>query len=206
MMRCLLLGLGLLLVASGLNAGTQAPPFYRQPIDLSWFTKAVAESDELVVYEGLPHPGFEKADYEIELLRVPVFAVDKQMLYQRALAVEEADRGRLRTIFHDGEAWVKPMAGEYRMKLCGGFHADFAVGWLKKKDALAYALICFGCHEIRFVDRDHSVTTDLVPRGYADLRNILKEYRQERPVPGRDKRVKALKPPPPPLPKVEYLP
>jgi hypothetical protein len=166
----------------------------------------MAESDELVVYEGLPHPSFEKADYEVELQRVPVFAVDEQKLYQRTLVVKESDRERLRVIFQEGEAWVKPMVGGYSVKLCGGFHADYAVGWIKGANVLAYALICFGCHEIRFVDHDHIVTTDLVQRGYTDLRNILKEYRQERPLPGRDKRVQGLKPPPPPLPKIEYQP
>lgn len=133
--------------------------------------------DAIVVYEGLPHQVSERAVREVERQTKKTFQVGDELLYERPLAVSDKDRQALDSLFHGGALYVKWTG----MKLCGEFHADYAIEWRKKDARVGIALLCFGCREMIVLSSGRSSVVDLTSEGFEATRKILTKYRQERP-------------------------
>ncbi|MBX3737478.1 MAG: hypothetical protein KF715_12345 [Candidatus Didemnitutus sp.] len=183
-----LLGSGTLFGAVGLlfgNASDLAPP-------LPDFPRLLANATAVTVYEGLPHPLWEKRTFTEERRTKTNFELAGEFFYAEPLAVPATDLQGLEQIFRTTKVCV-PFRGE---KFCGGFHADYLIEWQKGEARLASVLLCFGCHELKLVAPDLAVRTDLSEAGFAALRSILTRYRQHRPPFKIDDGKKAPKPPP----------
>lgn len=128
------------------------------------FDRAAADlraSTDLVLHEGLPHGMFERELCKSELETKSTEVRHGQLFYVAPIPITPADADALRATFCE--------AGNYyardpdAMKLCGGFHADYALTW--SSGAGEYELqVCFGCHEA-----DLHTPTGLVA---LDLRHI----------------------------------
>jgi|GEM_PF-3008968 len=144
------------------------------PLDLA---KILTGTDSIALFEGLPRSYAKGKDTEQEKRPEPTFTVDQQTFYVKPITLTDEDRATLETIFRSGTP-VKAFGG---VKFCGGFHADYLIEWRRKKETVLRALVCFGCHEIRFVDSTGIIETDMTESGVQRLENVLRKYRQERP-------------------------
>ncbi len=138
------------------------------------------------IFEGLPHPDSEKNLFEAEnMARTPI-RLDDQLFYPIA------QEGRLDDVLELQRLLSTDLLRLWRgQKLCGSFHADFAVRFVSGK-SIYCVLFCFGCHEARIMREsqtikadihaaDFRLTTDLNPEKFEKLRTLLMKYRKERP-------------------------
>jgi hypothetical protein len=142
------------------------------------FARLILGTDSLAVFEGIPRNFPRRKDSEPEKPRPePTFTVASQTFYEKPIALAEADRATLEGIFH----FDSPVQAFRGHKLCGGFHADFLIEWRRKNEPVLRALVCFGCHEIRFVDATDVIETDMTEQGRQRLHTVLDKYRPARP-------------------------
>lgn len=166
--------------------------------------EAAAGVGKMTVHEGLPHPFEGKAFVEREIRAKPRLLLDENWFYLPPQEVSPEDLASLQRLFRAG--LFKPWGG---LKFCGGFHADYAVGF--ESAGRAYrVLICFGCHEARLMrmppagsnpagSPSFRVTTDLTDSGYKELQVLLKKFRNQRP-PAPDPRARPAGNAPPKVP------
>lgn len=183
-----LLGLG-----TGLGLGGVAALAFDVQNSLPDFGSLLAGATTLTVYEGLPHPVWEKRTFAEERRTKTNFELGREFFYAKPLAVSAADRQGLDHLFRTTTVCV-PFRGE---KLCGGFHADYLVEWRQGETHVASALLCFGCHELKLIAPGREFRADLSEGGFTALRAILSAYRQERPPFKPDANEKKPKPSPP---------
>lgn len=164
----------------------------QQP-DLPHLTPLLATADSMTVWEGLPHPLFDKANFVGEK-QSPHQIIAGEFFYKKALTISENDQTTLNRLVRAIDVF-KRFGGE---KFCGGFHADYAIEWKHGEDRLVVVLICFSCHETLVVLPKGQLRTDLTKDGYEAFRSVLKNYRDSRPLALVDKS-KALKPEPVPV-------
>ena len=163
---------------------------------------AAKQSGKFTVYEGLPH-FFEGREFvENEIRTKPTVLIDENWFYLPSQVMPAGDRSILQQLFLTGG--FKPWHG---VKLCGGFHADYAVSFESGGSNGYLVLFCFGCHEARILrmlpDSPKSqgapgfrLTVDLTEDGYKSLQEFFKKYRKERPpMPGPKSKAKPPGPP-----------
>ena len=145
--------------------------------------KAAEKFDELILWEGLPSP-FESSR-DRELATRSTFSIDRQYFYTQPLAITVTERAAMSDAVLKTISNFKPKEGE---KLCGGFHADYALEWRLHGVPLAQTLICFTCQEAHLVVGGQVEQVDLSADGVNHFRALLRSHR-------------ALRPPPPPPPR-----
>lgn len=147
-----------------------------------WILELLGTGDTQEVMEGLPHEMFERGLFESESKRTKTVRVAGSLFYERLLPVTVPHVGVIEEVLKEPTTLV-PYGGP---KLCGGFHADYAMRWKRGDEVLMSALVCFGCHEVLFIrgEEKAGVFFDLSKESYEGLRSVLRTYRQERPVPG----------------------
>jgi hypothetical protein len=138
----------------------------------------IAQATRPVVFEGLPHPGYEPKVFQAEKAAKPTVEFGGYAFYRDQLDVTGADISVLKTVLGDRSSY-KTFSGE---KKCGGFHPDFAVEWYHQGAAYR-ALICFGCREVKVVGLSGEQTYDMADSVNGRLKAILKPYRKNRPSP-----------------------
>ena len=190
-MRKLTFLLLLAAVSASANIISKQPP-------LPDFTKFLADADNMIVWEGGPHPANDRDNFA-EAKQSPHHIIAGELFYRKALAIAEKDQATLNRLVRASDVF-KPFGGE---KFCGGFHADYAIEWKRGEDRLAAVLLCFSCREILVVLPKGQIRADLTDDGYDSFRGILRKYRESRPPAATGMR-KPLKPeiipvPPPAL-------
>jgi hypothetical protein len=145
---------------------------------------AFATVDRFEIYEGWPRVTVNaKNILTSQPQDAPPLEIDGELFYQQAQKPAEGDVLTLRRL--TGVKLLRPWHG---VKLCGGFHADFAVRF-ELEDDIYSILFCFGCHEARLVraqsarsmkqtKADFRLTTDLAPELFNELRALLLKYRK----------------------------
>jgi hypothetical protein len=143
---------------------------------------AVRHADQLTVYEGLPHPMYEKGVFDHELKTRQTIKLSGFPFYLEPLELKTADVGALRGLLGAGSTYQSHVDG----RECGGFHPDYAVEW-SLAGKFYRCLICFGCSEARFDGPEgRSFFYELRSEGHGrDRRNglleLLRAYRKNRP-------------------------
>ena len=148
--------------------------------------KALAKAERVEIYEGLPSPVFERNLFDSEKSGKICRQIAGEWFYSVPQEMKLEDSMKLQRLV--GAGLLQPWRGE---KLCGGFHADWAIALSSDKSLLS-VLICFGCHEVRLLREgkpfaadlktvDFRVTTDLKDESFAELVSLLTAYRKERP-------------------------
>jgi hypothetical protein len=164
--------------AGELPAYARAEP--RQGDELTAFSDRLMESltraEQVRVFEGLPHPLWERDVFAAEKASVRNFSLHDALFYVGPQRLTEEHRSLFRKIW---PVTVSPFRGE---KLCGGFHADYALTWRDDERACA-VLICFGCHEVAAFLPESDLRADLKGQGVVELRQLLRTYNKHRPAP-----------------------
>jgi len=131
----------------------------------------VRQADRLTLYEGLPHPNYEKKAFQEELKSKQTMQLCGFMFYLEPLDLKDEDVKTLRGLLGNRSTYKPHQSG----KECGGFHPDYAVEW-STEGKVYRCLICFGCSEARFDG----------PQGESDFYNLRSEGQ------GRERRMKLL--------------
>ncbi|MGV3661955.1 MAG: hypothetical protein ACO1TE_17355 [Prosthecobacter sp.] len=134
------------------------------------FRKTLLAAKDIVVYEGLPHQMWQPDQLAAELRRKDVTKIGSFHFYTPAVNATNAEE--LKRLLGPA-ASVEPYIGP---KNCGGYHPDYCVSWTHQ-GATFHAQVCFGCHEIVFLDGKDSFTYELA----APLKAPLKRYASKRP-------------------------
>lgn len=141
--------------------------------NLAPLAKGVATADKVVLYEGLPHPVFEKKLLDAETKEKKTFEDHGFRFYAAPLDLKPADAKALTALFTAEGSFTK-FGGE---KKCGGFHPDYLVEWHAGKDVYRMQ-VCFGCGEVKVFGPRHELRADIGTDGFTKL---LKPYRVNRP-------------------------
>lgn len=157
--------------------GRIVPPFDK--VDMSFlpsFIEGMVMANNIVVYEGLPHDGWEVELYQSERKNKKTRKIHGYYFYEQALDFAEEDKALIRSL-----NTVEPLFVEWGgMKLCGGYHPDYAIEWQAKQGPY-FALICFGCHEVKLFSPKGRLYCDIPDATVKVLKRSLLRYRVNRP-------------------------
>ena len=140
--------------------------------DVKPLIATVAKADKVILYEGLPHPLFEKKPLEEEKKAKKTIEIAGWAFYAEPLELKEGDGKKILDFVGSAKSYVA-FSGE---KKCGGFHPDYAIEWQVGKERY-FVLVCFGCSEFKVYGQGKAVRTD---QG-GELNKIIKGYRKNRP-------------------------
>jgi hypothetical protein len=130
----------------------------------------------VILFEGMPHPMLEKKLLAQEVSKNAEIQIDGQKFYKRPQTLQPADQIELLSLISKQSSHVPSVL----MKLCGGFHADYALRW-KVNGGTNTVLLCFGCHEMVIITSNFKLSTDISNDAYSRLKMLLSKYHQLRP-------------------------
>ncbi len=166
----------LVVIVVGLVIGCGLMFYFRHSIGRLAFARAIRGSDEVVLYEGLPHDYFERELLAQEIQSKATLKLAGFDFYRETLELNAADAGRLATLLSDS-ATYEPLRAP---KLCGGFHPDYAVEWRVGADRYQ-AILCFGCGEVELNGPRIRSRFDIRHAVGEELRQLLGGYHRNRP-------------------------
>jgi len=167
---------GLLLIGAGAATWHFAN---RERADLPpGLIEAVRSADRVTLYEGLPHQDYEASLLASERATHPVLELGGFPFYERPVSWRADDTEQLATWLTDPLGITTRHAG---WGSCGSFHPDYALVW-DGPAGRAVALVCLTCGEVRLVGTaDPAGTLYRLGRRRDEVRNVLGEYREQRP-------------------------
>lgn len=150
----------------------------------SWI-RARSRSEGIVVFQGLPRRFGDSAGFFAERARAVDFEVNGSVFYREPVKFDGAKTEALTQIVERTESFA--LRQPHVTKMCGGFHADWAVRWTRSGSPAAepqyrWALICFGCGEVQLCDdTGFGVLVDFGPATRAALLGLFKDVKGPRP-------------------------
>jgi hypothetical protein len=171
-MRALLVGFVVLSLSTPIVAEEAAAESTKVE-DVKAIIATAAKADKVILYEGLPHPLFEKKQLKVEKEKKTI-EIAGWPFYAEPLELKEGDGKKILDFVGNEKMYVQ-FRGE---KKCGGFHPDYAIEWRVGKDKY-HLLVCFGCSEFKVYGQGKAVRTD---QG-GELNKIIQSYRKNRPKP-----------------------
>ena len=139
--------------------------------------QSLKKTDDLFVYEGLPHPGRENPSFEKEKKRDDVRQIDGHWFYDAKVKAGGETRDRLMNLLFDESGFSVPNPN-VPPKDCGSFHPDYAIAW-KSDGEENYLMICYTCGEAKLIREGKTTTYDLGV--YKDWQKVLSEFQSNRP-------------------------
>jgi hypothetical protein len=135
--------------------------------NLAELRSVVRSSSEVTVIEGLP------------LIRVATPRCDSTKMvalhgywfFADPIRLRGREAQRFASVVGDSLAF-RP----WRPKQCLGFHPDFCLEWRRGQE-IHRALICLGCHEMKYHGPRAAVLCDVAPLEYKELKRLLQSYR-----------------------------
>jgi hypothetical protein len=146
----------------------------------SSFFRAIESAERLGILKGLPHPFHEKLAFSQELDSKAVREIHGSVFYQESRPLELEHDEAIRSVLADPRTFV-PFPRSGPIKLCGGFHSDFAVEFHHSGEVGA-ALICFGCGEIKTLIQGDRWHHDVRPQAMFVLKLVLRQASGDFPV------------------------
>ena len=137
--------------------------------------QSLKKTDELFVYEGLPHPLREFASFEKEKKRDDVRQIDGHWFYDAKVKASGETRDRLMNLLFDESGFSVPNPN-VPPKDCGPFHPDYAVAW-KSEEEENYLMICYTCGEAKLIREGKTATYEV----YSNWQEVLSEFQSRRP-------------------------
>lgn len=123
------------------------------------------------LHAGLPHPFFDKDEFVHDLWKTSNHSVQGYRFYKRS----ETPSSEVVATFLDVLADKRSFTGYAGPKMCGGYHADFAVK-LESGGEAARFLVCLGCGEVLIYSNDLGLICDLEPVAENRLRDAWSEH------------------------------
>ncbi len=142
---------------------------------------SLAAADPVIVWEGLPHPFYERDELEQELHAKETITIHDFPFYQDTQRLTKLDGTVLARIFADAEAF-RPIGWEFLGGTgCGGYHPHFCLQG-QGDDGIYQVQICFGCLEVRGFGPRMQVKAAVAVEALDAMRKVLRKYRKNRPM------------------------
>ena len=122
------------------------------------------------LHGGLPHPFHDKGEFLRELWKSSNHSIHGYRFYDRPETPSAAVVAELVGVLADRRSFVA-YGGP---KMCGGYHADFAVR-LDSGGESTWFLVCLGCGEVLLYSKDRELICDLEPVAETRLREAWSE-------------------------------
>jgi hypothetical protein len=138
---------------------------------------ALRSCTDLTLREGLPHHLFERAAFDDERSAKSTEVRHGEFFYVAPIPIGVTDVEAIRAVLSDPSGFAERDPDE--AKLCGGFHADYAVTW--SASGAPYEMhVCFGSNEANLYTTSGLVSLDLISVPDS-AKAILKDFRAQRP-------------------------
>ena len=137
--------------------------------------RSLKKTDDLFVFEGLPHPGRENPSFEKERKRNDITQIDGHWFYDAKVKAAGDTRDRLMNLLFDESGFSVPDPN-VPPKDCGPFHPDYAISW-KSEGEENYLMICYTCSEAKLIRGEKTATYEV----YSNLQEVLSEFQSKRP-------------------------
>ena len=137
--------------------------------------QSLKKTDDLFVFEGLPHPGRENPSFEKERKRDDVRQIDGHWFYDAKVKASGESRDRLMNLLFDESGFSVPDPN-VPPKDCGPFHPDYAIAW-KSEGEENYLMICYTCGEAKLIREGKATTYEV----YSNWQEVLSEFQSKRP-------------------------
>ena len=136
------------------------------------------DADAAVIFEGLPHQGWQRALVNDEIARKKTIRLFGYAFYEQPSELTRAQQKEFQEILASGPWFEALEKGVMQNKRCGGFHPDYQVEW-KTKDAVVQIQFCLGCRDVRIYTEKEKIFGDL--KGNERLTKWLRGFRKLRP-------------------------
>ena len=125
----------------------------------------------LRIHRGLAHPYHDKGEFARELWGMPNQSILGYRFHKEQENLSEDLKQRLADALSQPGSFHRYLGP----KMCGGYHADFAVR-LGGDGKDCWMLVCLGCEEVLIRSDDGELICDLEPLGATLLRDIWSEH------------------------------
>ena len=142
-----------------------------------WMFEVIQKTDQIVVFEGLPHPAFEAALFAEEKRTKETVTLHEFSFYSAPLDINDEEKKQVKRLLGE-ERSFRPWMGEAN---CGGFHPDYLVE-SRLGDATYQFQICFGCLEVWVHGPDKNLRYDMWGKTAKQLEALLGKHRKNRPM------------------------
>ena len=139
--------------------------------------QSLKKTDELFVYEGLPHLVRENPSFEKEKKRNDVTQIDGHWFYDAKIPAHGETHNRLMDVLFDKSVFRIPSLNAPQRD-CGPFHPDYAIVW-KSDGEENHLMICCTCSEAMLIGEGKTTTYELVV--YKNRLKVLSEFQSNRP-------------------------
>ena len=138
--------------------------------------QSLKKTDDLFVYEGLPHPLRENPTFEKEKKRDDIKQIKSHWFYDPKVKATGNARDQLMNLLFD-ESGFSPNVIPTD---CGPFHPDYAIMW--ESDGVEnYLMICYTCGEAKLYREDIAETYAINAYKMESLANLLAKFKANRP-------------------------
>ena len=138
--------------------------------------QSLKKTDDLFVYEGLPHPLRENPTFEKEMKRDDVMQINDHWFYDAKTKATGNNRDQLMNLLFDESGF----SSNVMPKDCG-FHPDYAIMW--ESDGVEnYLMICYTCGEAELIREGKTKSYDLNFYKIDSFANLLAEFKANRPI------------------------
>ena len=189
-MRSGYLALSLALLAAPFLSGRASAGVIGEPTgattDLHYadLVEATRQADVVIVWEGLPRDNAGVTTLPNSTERSPL-QISDQLFHVRPVPLTDEEAAAVGDAVVKKKDNFKPWSG---VKFCGGFHANYAIEWRAHGVTVAQVLLCFTCHEARFIVGERVELVDQSSEGFQAFRTLLMSHQAAQPTP--------LEPPP----------
>ena len=140
--------------------------------------QSLKKTDDLFVYEGLPHPLREYPTFEKEKKRDDVRQIDGHWFYDAKVKATGNTRDQMMNLLFDESGFSSNV--NVIPTDCGPFHPDYAIMW-ESVEVGNYLMICFTCSEAKLIRDGKNKTYDLNVYKIEPLKNLLANFKANRP-------------------------
>ena len=141
--------------------------------------QSLKKTDDLFVYEGLPHPLRENPSFKKEKNRNDVMQIEDHWFYDANVKATGNTRNQLMNLLFD-ESDFSSLDHNTPPTDCGPFHPDYAIMW-ESEEVENYLLICFTCSEAKLIREGKNKTYDLNVYKIEPWKNLLANFKANRP-------------------------
>ena len=134
------------------------------------------KTDDLFVYEGLPHPLRENPTFEKEKKRDDIKQIKNHWFYDaKAKAIGNTQDQLMNLLFDESGFSSNVIPTD-----CGPFHPDYAIMW-ESEEVENYLMICYTCSEARLIREGKSKISDLNVYKIDSWKKVLASFKANRP-------------------------
>lgn len=141
--------------------------------------QSLKKTDDLFVYEGLPHPLRESPSFKKEKNRNDIMQILGHWFYDKKVKAVGSTRDQLMNLLFN-ESGLSLLSPDEPPKDCGRFHPDYAICWNYGAEKI-FLMICYTCAEAKLLKEDRIKTYTINAYKMQSFANLLSKFKANRP-------------------------